>query len=183
MSSLDGLPLYRRRSFIARPHLCSLRHTLKIRTPEGFISTAVHGWPRHRLTRSGKGFIEQLQNHYEQSAGQIASLSSGSYYAMDRDKRWARVKVAYDLLVEGKGKQAKDMVAAMRESYDNDETDGFIKPINNANFDGNLHYRGRRWWIFFNYRSDRAKELTVVLTQHDMPEEGIYTIPGLQYCS
>ena len=128
--------------------------------------------------RSGKGFIEQLQNHCEQSAGQIASII-GRYYAMDRDKRWDRVKVAYDLLVEGKGEQAKDMVAAMQESYDNDVTDEFIKPINNANFDGTI--KEGDVVIFFNYRNDRAKELTVVLTQHDMPEEGMHTIPGLQY--
>ena len=128
--------------------------------------------------RSGKGFIEQLQNHCKDSAGEIASII-GRYYAMDRDKRWDRVKIAYDLLVEGKGEQATDMVAAMQQSYDNDVTDEFIKPINNANFDGTI--KEGDVVIFFNYRNDRAKELTVVLTQHDMPEEGMHTIPGLQY--
>ena len=128
--------------------------------------------------RSGKGFIEQLQNHCKQSAGEIASII-GRYYAMDRDKRWDRVKVAYDLLVEGKGEQATDMVAAMQKSYDADVTDEFIKPINNANIDGTI--KEGDVVIFFNYRNDRAKELTVVLTQHDMPEEGMHTIPGLQY--
>lgn len=128
--------------------------------------------------RSGKGFIEALQNHCKQSAGEIASII-GRYYAMDRDKRWDRVKVAYDLLVEGKGEQAHDMVAAMQESYDNDVTDEFIKPINNADIDGTI--KEGDVVIFFNYRNDRAKELTVVLTQHDMPEEGMHTIPNLQY--
>lgn len=128
--------------------------------------------------RSGKGFIEELQNHCKESAGEIASII-GRYYAMDRDKRWDRVKVAYDLLVEGTGKQAKDMVAAMQESYDEGVTDEFIKPINNALVDGTI--KEGDVVIFFNYRNDRAKELTVVLTQHDMPEEGMHTIPGLQY--
>ena len=128
--------------------------------------------------RSGKGFIEQLQNHCKNSAGEIASII-GRYYAMDRDKRWERVKVAYDLLVEGKGEQATDLVAAMQTSYDNEVTDEFIKPINNANIDGTI--KEGDVVIFFNYRNDRAKELTVVLTQQDMPEEGMRTIPGLQY--
>ncbi len=127
---------------------------------------------------SGKGFIEQLSAHCEKSAGQIASII-GRYYAMDRDKRWDRVKVAYDLLVKGEGKQADDMVAAMQESYDEDVTDEFIKPINNAKVDGTIKEGDAV--IFFNYRNDRAKELTIVLTQHDMPEEGMTTIPGLQY--
>ena len=128
--------------------------------------------------RSGKGFIEQLQAHCAESAGTIASIT-GRYYAMDRDKRWDRVKVAYDLLVKGEGKQATDMVKAMQESYDEEVTDEFIKPINNANVDGTIQEGDVV--IFFNYRNDRAKELTVVLTQHDMPEEGMHTIPGLQY--
>lgn len=128
--------------------------------------------------RSGKGFIEQLQAHTEKSAGTIASII-GRYYAMDRDKRWDRVKVAYDLLVNGEGTQATDMVKAMQDSYDADVTDEFIKPINNANVDGTIKEGDAV--IFFNYRNDRAKELTIVLTQHDMPEEGMHTIPGLQY--
>ncbi|MDE6542508.1 MAG: 2,3-bisphosphoglycerate-independent phosphoglycerate mutase [Muribaculaceae bacterium] len=128
--------------------------------------------------RSGKGFIERLSEHCEKSAGKIASII-GRYYAMDRDKRWDRVKVAYDLLVKGEGKQADNMVEAMQQSYDEDVTDEFIKPINNATVDGTIKEGDAV--IFFNYRNDRAKELTVVLTQHDMPEEGMTTIPNLQY--
>ncbi len=127
---------------------------------------------------SGKGFIAQLQEHCDKSAGKIASII-GRYYAMDRDKRWERVKVAYDLLVKGEGKQATDMVAAVQESYDEDVTDEFIKPINNSSIDGTI--KEGDVVIFFNYRNDRAKELTIVLTQHDMPEEGMRTIPDLQY--
>ncbi len=128
--------------------------------------------------RSGKGFIEELTDHCEKSAGVIASII-GRYYAMDRDKRWDRVKIAYDLLVNGEGKQATDMVKAMQESYDEDVTDEFIKPINNSTVDGTIKEGDAV--IFFNYRNDRAKELTIVLTQHDMPEEGMHTIPDLQY--
>ncbi len=128
--------------------------------------------------RSGKGFIEQVQNHCAGSTGVIASII-GRYYAMDRDKRWERVKVAYDLLVNGEGEQATDMVNAMQESYDNDVTDEFVKPINNATVDGTIKEGDAV--IFFNYRNDRAKELTIALTQHDIPEAGMKTIPGLQY--
>ena len=98
---------------------------------------------------------------------------------MDRDKRWERVKEAYDLLVNGTGKKATCMVEAVQESYDEGVTDEFIKPIVNANFDGRI--KEGDVVIFFNYRNDRAKELTVVLTQQDMPEAGMQTVPGLQY--
>ena len=128
--------------------------------------------------RSGKGFIERLQAHLDKSTGAIASII-GRYYAMDRDKRWDRVKVAYDLLINGEGAQATDMVKAMQDSYDADVTDEFIKPINNASVDGTIKEGDAV--IFFNYRNDRAKELTIVLTQKDMDEQGMHTIPGLQY--
>ena len=127
---------------------------------------------------SGKGFIEEVQAHCAKSAGTIASII-GRYYAMDRDKRWERVKIAYDLLVKGEGKQATDMVAAMQESYDEDVTDEFIKPIVNERVDGRIG--AGHVVIFFNYRNDRAKELTIVLTQQDMPEAGMHTMP-LYYC-
>ena len=146
----------------------------------GIENTFIHCFMDGRDTdpKSGKGFIEQLTAHCEKSAGKIASIV-GRFYAMDRDKRWERVKEAYDLLVEGKGKQAADMVQAMQESYDEGVTDEFIKPINNSTVDGTI--KEGDVVIFFNYRNDRAKELTIVLTQQDMPEQGMHTIPGLQY--
>ena len=146
----------------------------------GIDNTFIHCFMDGRDTdpKSGKGFIEELSAHCEKSAGKIASII-GRYYAMDRDKRWERVKEAYDLLVNGQGKEATDMVQAMRESYDEGVTDEFIKPIVNANCDGTI--KEGDVVIFFNYRNDRAKELTVVLTQQDMPEAGMHTIPGLQY--
>ena len=128
--------------------------------------------------RSGLGFIRQVEDHCKKSAGVIASIV-GRFYAMDRDKRWERVKEAYDLLVEGKGVQATDMVQAMQDSYDADVTDEFVKPINNSTVDGTIKEGDAV--IFFNYRNDRAKELTIALTQQDMPEAGMHTIPGLQY--
>ena len=146
----------------------------------GIANTYVHCFMDGRDTdpKSGKGFIEQLQAECEKTGCQIASIV-GRFYAMDRDKRWERVKVAYDLLVKGEGKQATDMVAAMEESYAEGVTDEFVKPINNANVDGTI--KEGDVVIFFNYRNDRAKELTIVLTQQDMPEQGMMTIPGLQY--
>ena len=128
--------------------------------------------------KSGKGFLEQLQGVCNANGAAIASIV-GRFYAMDRDKRWERVKEAYDLLVNGKGKQATDMVQAMQESYDADVTDEFVLPIHNSTVDGTI--KEGDVVIFFNYRNDRAKELTVVLTQQDMPEAGMNTIPGLQY--
>ena len=115
--------------------------------------------------KSGKGFIQQLTDHIQGTNTHIASII-GRFYAMDRDKRWDRVKVAYDLLVAGEGKQATDMVEAMQ-------------PINNTAIDGTI--KEGDVVIFFNFRNDRAKELTIVLTQQDMEEQGMKTIPGLQY--
>ena len=172
-------------SILKNPEIVSafLEHLFKlcdIAKEYGLENTFIHCFMDGRDTdpKSGKGFIEQLEAHCAQSAGKIASIV-GRFYAMDRDKRWNRVKEAYDLLVEGKGKQATDMVQAMQESYDEGVTDEFIKPINNANVDGTI--KEGDVVIFFNYRNDRAKELTIVLTQQDMPEEGMKTIPGLQY--
>ncbi len=128
--------------------------------------------------KSGKGFIHDLQEHCKKGAGVVASII-GRYYAMDRDKRWDRIKIAYDQLVNGIGEKVTDMEAAMQESYDNDVTDEFIKPIVNANVDGRI--KEGDVVIFFNYRNDRAKEITTVLTQQDMPEQGMNTIKDLQY--
>ena len=127
---------------------------------------------------SGKGFIAQLEEHIGQSNVKIATIV-GRYYAMDRDKRWERVKEAYELLVNAKGNQATDMQAAVQSSYDADVTDEFIKPIVNSGVDGRI--KDGDAVIFFNYRNDRAKELTSVLSQTDMPDQGMKTIPNLQY--
>ena len=127
---------------------------------------------------SGKGFIEQISKVCADNDAAIASIV-GRFYAMDRDKRWERVKEGYDLIVEGKGKQATDMVQAMQESYDEGVTDEFIKPIHNASVNGCIEEGDVV--IFINFRNDRAKEMTIALTQEDMPEQGMHTIPNLQY--
>ena len=146
----------------------------------GIENTYIHCFMDGRDTdpKSGKGFIADLTKKCDETGCTIASII-GRFYAMDRDKRWERVKIAYDLLVKGEGKQATDMVQAMQESYDENVTDEFILPINNANVDGTI--KEGDVVIFYNYRNDRAKELTIVLTQQDMPEQGMQTIPGLQY--
>ena len=161
----------------------SLDHLYKlceISEKYGIDNTFVHCFMDGRDTdpKSGKGFIEDLQAHCAKTKGHISSII-GRYYAMDRDKRWNRVKEAYDLLVSGIGKKASDMVKAVEESYAEGITDEFIKPIVNAGVDGRI--KDGDVVIFFNFRNDRAKELTIVLTQQDMPEEGMHTIPGLQY--
>jgi 2,3-bisphosphoglycerate-independent phosphoglycerate mutase len=146
----------------------------------GIDNTFIHCFMDGRDTdpKSGKGFIEQLSAHTQKTAGKIATII-GRYYAMDRDKRWERVKEAYDLLVNGVGAEATDMVQAVQDSYDAGVTDEFIKPIKNAAVDARIQEGDVV--IFFNYRNDRAKELTIVLTQQDMPEVGMKTIPNLQY--
>ncbi len=128
--------------------------------------------------KSGKGFIEQVTDCCAQNDAAIASIV-GRFYAMDRDKRWERVKEAYDLIVAGQGKQAQDMVEAMQESYDEGVTDEFIKPIHNTSVNGLIEEGDVV--IFINFRNDRAKELTQVLTQQDMPDNGMKTIAGLKY--
>lgn len=146
----------------------------------GLTKVYIHAFMDGRDTdpRSGKGFIAQLQEHCNKTTGYIASII-GRYYAMDRDKRWERIKVAYDQFINGQGEQFSDMVAAMQASYDNDVTDEFVKPIVNSTVDGRI--KEGDVVIFYNYRNDRAKEITTVLTQQDMPEQGMHTIKDLQY--
>lgn len=139
----------------------------------GVKNSYVHGFTDGRDVdpKSGAGFIEQLQNHIKNTNTKIATIS-GRYYAMDRDKRWERIKLVYDALVNSKGESSKDIVTSIKENYSNDVTDEFIKPIiavdeNNtplANIkDGDVI-------LFFNFRTDRGRELTEVLSQKDFPE-------------
>ena len=127
--------------------------------------------------KSGKGFVEQLEAHMAKSTGKIASVI-GRFYAMDRDKRWDRVKVAYDLLVNGEGEVVSSPAAAVEASYEAGVTDEFIKPVK---VEGTATIAADDAVVFFNFRNDRAREITSVLTQEDMADMGMKTMP-LYYC-
>lgn len=149
--------------------------------------TFVHCFMDGRDTdpKSGKGFIASLTEVCEKAGANIASIV-GRFYAMDRDKRWERIRVAYDNVVHGKGKQVTDMVQAVQDCYDSDSpehknTDEFMEPLVNSAVDGRIQEGDVV--IFFNYRNDRAKELTQVLSQVDMEAEGMKTIPNIQFFS
>ena len=133
---------------------------------------------------AGKGFISDLQQHMHTAGTGVVATVIGRYYAMDRDKHWDRIKLAYDLIVNGVGREVNDMVEGVQSCYDSHteehkNTDEFMEPLVNGKVDGRIQEGDVV--IFFNFRSDRAKELTVVLTQQDMPEQGMTTMPNLQY--
>jgi 2,3-bisphosphoglycerate-independent phosphoglycerate mutase len=156
-----------------------------VATEAGVEKVFIHAFMDGRDTdpRSGKGYLSELLDHIKGNNAQVASVI-GRYYAMDRDKRWDRVKLAYDLMVKGAGEASTDLVAAIQQSYDNGVTDEFIKPIVNVDAAGQPlgSIKEGDVIIFFNYRNDRAREITEVLTQRDMPEEGMKTMP-LYYCT
>jgi 2,3-bisphosphoglycerate-independent phosphoglycerate mutase len=151
----------------------------------GLKKVFIHGFGDGRDTdpRSGLGYMKSLLGHLKKSNGKVASFV-GRYYAMDRDKRWERIKDAYDLIVNGTGTKTTDILDAMQKSYDAGVTDEFMKPIVVTGNDGEAIGKVSEGdvIIFFNFRNDRAKELTIVLTQKDMPELGMKTIP-LYYCT
>ena len=151
----------------------------------GLKKVFIHGFGDGRDTdpKSGKGYMKNLLDHLKSSNGTVASFI-GRYYAMDRDKRWERIKEGYDLIVHGKGSPATDILSAMQKSYDEGVTDEFMKPIVVVDKDGKPvgTLKEGDVVVFFNFRNDRAKELTIVLTQKDMPEAGMKTIP-LYYCT
>jgi 2,3-bisphosphoglycerate-independent phosphoglycerate mutase len=161
----------------------SLDHLFKlieISKSYGVDKSFVHCFMDGRDTdpRSGKAFIESLEKQLAKNTGAIGSII-GRYYAMDRDKRWERVFEAYNLLVNGVGTPSTDMVGSIQSSYEAGVTDEFIKPIVHTDATGKPLTKIEEGdvVIFFNYRNDRAKELTIVLTQKDMPEAGMKTLP------
>jgi 2,3-bisphosphoglycerate-independent phosphoglycerate mutase len=147
---------------------------------QDFEDLFIHAFTDGRDTdpRSGLGFIQDLENHLKGSAGKIASVC-GRYYAMDRDKRWERIRLAYDMLLKGSGETAPDAETAIRNSYEEDVTDEFIKPRVVTGEDGKplATIEADDVVICFNFRTDRLREITTVLTQEDMPEHGMKTIP------
>ncbi len=151
---------------------------------QGLDKVFVHCYMDGRDTdpRSGYGFVKELEEKMAESTGKVATVC-GRFYAMDRDKRWNRVKEAYDMLVDGKGAKFTSALEGIQASYDADVTDEFIKPIVITDAAGEPLAKIEEGdaVIFFNFRNDRAREMTAVLTQQDMPEEGMHTIP-LYYC-
>jgi 2,3-bisphosphoglycerate-independent phosphoglycerate mutase len=151
----------------------------------GLKKVFIHGFGDGRDTdpRSGKGYMKNLLDHLKSSNARVASFV-GRYYAMDRDKRWERIKEGYDLVVSGKGAPTTDILDAMQKSYDAGVTDEFMKPIVVTGNKGKPLGKVSEGdvIVFFNFRNDRAKELTIALTQKDMPEFGMKTIP-LYYCT
>ena len=149
-------------------------------TEAGVPAAWVHAFTDGRDTdpHSGLGFLRALQDHISGGKAQIASVI-GRYYAMDRDKRWERIKLAYDMLLTGAGTPTTDILAAVQKSYDEGVTDEFIKPIVRVDAQGRAVGRIQEGdaVICFNFRTDRLRELTIVLTQKDMPEAGMHTLP------
>lgn len=141
---------------------------------EGLKQVYIHAFTDGRDTdpKSGLGFIRDLQAHLDQTTGKIATVS-GRYYAMDRDKRWERVRLAYDALVRGVGEKSTDALAAIEQSYQAGITDEFIKPTVLTGPDGQpvATIRDGDYAICFNFRTDRCREITEVLTQTDIPEQ------------
>lgn len=129
--------------------------------------------------KSGHGYMKNLLEHLDNSNGTVASVT-GRYYTMDRDKRWERIKVGYDAMVKGEGEQkTQDIPGAIQKSYDNGITDEFIKPIIQTDDNGEPvgTIKDGDVVMCFNFRTDRLREITTVLTQQDMPEHGMKTIP------
>ncbi len=135
---------------------------------KGLEKLFIHAFTDGRDTdpKSGLGYITSLQEHLRQTTGSIATIT-GRYYAMDRDKRWERVKLAYDALVHGKGEPATDAPAAIQAAYDRGVTDEFIKPVI-TNPDGQIKTGDAV--LCFNFRTDRCREITEVLTQKAFPD-------------
>ena len=125
--------------------------------------------------KSSKGFVQQLEQNL--FGAQIASVC-GRYYAMDRDKRWERIKISYDLMVNGKGEKSQNLSEAIQSSYDNGITDEFIKPIVSVDKNGTpiTTIKENDAVICFNFRTDRCREITTVLTQSNMPDFGMSSL-------
>ena len=125
--------------------------------------------------KSGFGFISKLEDHLKETSGKLASVT-GRYYAMDRDKRWERVKIVYDALVNGEGDKTKDVLKSIQDNYENDITDEFIKPLIVTSDDNQpvATIKEDDVVIFFNFRTDRGRQLTEALTQKDFHEYNMH---------
>jgi 2,3-bisphosphoglycerate-independent phosphoglycerate mutase len=157
-------------------HTEHLKAIVSLCAIEGLTDVFIHAFTDGRDTdpKSGLSFLMDLQLHLNATTGKIATVS-GRYYAMDRDKRWERVKLAYDALVNGIGEKATDGIAAVEQSYAHNITDEFIKPAVIVGSDQLplATIKDGDVAICFNFRTDRCREITEVLTQTDMPEHGM----------
>lgn len=157
-------------------HINHLKGLTRIAHERGLTRVFVHAFTDGRDTdpKGGAGYVTELQSHLSKTTGQIASIV-GRYYAMDRDKRWERVKLAYDLLVRGTGTAATDPVQAIEASYAAGVTDEFIKPVVITDSKGTplATIQEGDVVICFNFRTDRGRQITQALTQQDFPEQGM----------
>lgn len=155
-------------------HINHLKGLISIAANNGIKNLFVHVFTDGRDTdpKSGKAFVEELIAHMKKTTGQLASVV-GRYFAMDRDKRWERVKHAYDLLVKGVGKKSTDASTAIQHSYDEGVTDEFIKPVVLTNSAGEPvgKIQDGDAVLCFNFRTDRGRQITQALTQQDFPEQ------------
>ena len=154
--------------------LCAAAHTNKVE--KSFIHAFTDG--RDCDPRSGFGQLVDLENVLEGMSTKVASVV-GRYYAMDRDNRWERIKLAYDLMVNGIGEKSTDLGESIQQSYANDITDEFIKPIVKVDSEGNpiATIQENDVVICFNFRTDRCREITIALTQKNLPEHGMQILP------
>ena len=159
-------------------HIDHLKAITSLCAAEGLQNVLVHAFTDGRDTdpKSGLDFLTELHEHLKNTVGEIATVT-GRYYAMDRDKRWERIKLAYDAMVYGAGFETSDVLAAVKASYAAGVTDEFIKPIINTEL---APIKDDDAVICFNFRTDRCREITQVLTQTDMPELGMKKL-DLQY--
>lgn len=144
------------------------------------VPARIHAFTDGRDTdpKSGLDFMTQLEKHIAGTSCKVASVT-GRYYAMDRDKRWERVKLAYDALVHGIGTMVKSSTEALQHAYDKGITDEFLEPAIITNEEGKplATIQPNDVVICFNFRTDRCREITQVLTQTNMPEHGMTTLP------
>ena len=145
----------------------------------GLENTFVHAFTDGRDVgpKSGSGFVGQLEDHLKNGNTKLASVT-GRYYAMDRDKRWERVKLAYDAVVNGAGEKSNNAIASIEDNYKNDVTDEFIKPIIKVdeNNEPVAKVKDGDVIVFFNFRTDRGRELTEVLSQKDFHEHNMHKL-------
>jgi 2,3-bisphosphoglycerate-independent phosphoglycerate mutase len=160
-------------------HTSHLRALIDATQDYGLKDVFVHAFTDGRDVdpKSGKKYIQDLENYIADTSVKIASVI-GRYYAMDRDKRWERIKLAYDLLVNGQGTHSKNAVADIEESYANNITDEFIEPILMTDSDDKPIATIEEYdvVIFFNFRTDRGRELTETLTQMDLHEQNMHKL-------